>query len=77
MAASSASLAQVSSSATMESTLQSLSVILEASTISSNDKQKITALVQAHQESEEDDSELGAPAAANYQKVSVIVSDPR
>merc|ERR1719454_834462 len=54
----------------MATTLQSINVILEASTISSKDKQKLTALVQAHQESDEDDSELGAPAAANYQKKS-------
>merc|ERR1719359_524238 len=69
-ASGSASLAQVANSATMSHTLQSIDVILEASSISGTDKQKLAALIQSHQESDEDDSELGAPAAANYEKKS-------
>jgi hypothetical protein len=66
----SASFAQVASSATMANTLQSIKTILDASSISGNSKQKLAALLQAHEESDEDDSELGAPAAANYEKKS-------
>jgi hypothetical protein len=67
-ASGSASFAQVANSAALKNTIQSLGAIIEASSISGSDKQKLTALVQSHDEAEDDDSELGAPQAANYEK---------
>jgi septal ring factor EnvC (AmiA/AmiB activator) len=69
-AAGSAAFAQVANGANLASTIQSLNAIIDAASFSNTDKQKLVALVQSHQESEEDDSELGAPAAANYEKKS-------
>jgi hypothetical protein len=69
-ASGSASLAQVANSATLANTIQSLNTIIEASSISGNSKQKLAALLQSHDESTDEDGELGAPAAANYEKKS-------
>jgi len=69
-ASGSASFAQVANSAGMKNTLSSLSLIIDASSVSNTDKTKLMALLQAHQESEDQDSELGAPAAANYESKS-------
>jgi len=73
--AGSASFAQVSDSKGLAVTLQSLSVVMEAASFSNTDKQKLVALVQSHQESDDDDSELGAPAAATYEKKSGSIVD--
>ena len=69
-ASGSASLAQIADSATFTNTLQSLNAIIDASAVANSDKEKLMALVQSTQESDEDDSELGAPAAATYSKKS-------
>jgi hypothetical protein len=69
-ASGSSSLAQVANSATLANTIQSLNTIIEASSISGNNKQKLAALLQSHDESTEEEGELGAPAAANYEKKS-------
>jgi hypothetical protein len=69
-ASGSASFAQVANSATITNTLRSLSAIIEASSVSSKSKQNLAAFLQSRDASEEDDSELGAPAAANYEKKS-------
>jgi len=47
--------------------LKALSVVLDAASFPSKDQQKLTAFVQAQQNDESDDLELGAPAAATYQ----------
>jgi len=44
--------------------LQGLGAVVDAAAFGAADKQKLLAMVQSH--SEEDDSELGAPAAATY-----------
>jgi chromosome segregation ATPase len=69
-ASGSAAFAQVANGAGLANTLQSLNAIIDAASFSNTDKKKLIALVQSHQESDEDDSELGAPAAANYEKKS-------
>lgn len=56
-------LAQIDTSS-MASLLQSLSVVVDAAGFSTSDKQKLTSLVQSKQADE--DTELGAPAAATY-----------
>merc|ERR1740138_178949 len=48
---------------------------MDAAALSVGDKQKLTSLVQAHEESDDDDSELGAPQAANYAKKSGSIND--
>jgi len=75
--ASSASFMQAANGATMANMLQSLSVVIEAAGMEQTDKKKLMALVQAHQQdqSDDDDSELGAPTAANYEKKSGSIVD--
>merc|ERR1719287_247979 len=50
----------------MSSVLQSLSVVIDAAGFATDDKQKLVALVQAQQGSDDEEGELGAPAAAVY-----------
>merc|ERR1719161_148686 len=47
--------------------VQALSVMVEATSISSADSSKITALLQSTQEAADSSDEMGAPAAAVYQ----------
>jgi hypothetical protein len=58
-----AALAQIDTSS-MTSLIQSLTVVVDAAGFSSSDRQKLVALVQAKQDSEE--SDVGEPAAAVY-----------
>jgi hypothetical protein len=58
-----AALAQIDTSS-MTSLIQSLSVVVDAAGFSGSDRQKLLALVQAKQNSEEED--VGEPAAAVY-----------
>jgi hypothetical protein len=74
-ASGSASFAQIANSPALASSLKGINAILDAASISSSDKQKLTALVQSHEESEDDDSELGAPQAANYESKSGSIVD--
>jgi len=53
--------------------LKGLNVVINAASFSSNDQQKLTALVQ--QRSNSDDEELGAPAAAVYKTHSSSIFD--
>jgi hypothetical protein len=69
-ASGSAAFAQISESSTLTNTLQSFNNIIDAVSLSTADKQKLVAFVQSNQESDDADSELGAPAAATYQKKS-------
>merc|ERR1719199_824297 len=67
-----ASLAQVDVSS-LDSVLKGLNVVISAASFSSNDQQKLTALVQ--QSANSDDEELGAPAAAVYKTHSSSIFD--
>merc|ERR1719335_639999 len=50
-----------------KSVTDALSVMVQASVLSSADASRLTALVQTSQEDQDSDSELGAPAAAVYE----------
>jgi len=65
MAKNSAALTQIDTS-NMDSLLKSLSVVVEAAGFTTNDKQKLVALVQSQQSQQEDSEEYGAPAQAAY-----------
>merc|ERR1719515_543526 len=52
------------------SVVQALKVLVQASSISSSDGSRLTAFVQSQQENEDDDAELGAPAAKTYESKS-------
>jgi hypothetical protein len=67
-----ASLAQVDT-ASLDSVLKGLNVVINAASFSSNDQKKLTALVQ--QSANSDDEELGAPAAAVYKTHSSSIFD--
>merc|ERR1719473_427162 len=66
MAKNPAALVQVDTKS-LDSVLKGLQAVINAASFSSNDQQKLTALVQQKAESDEDDQEPGAPAAAVYE----------
>merc|ERR1719409_2339773 len=70
MAKNPAALAQIDSS-NMDSLLKSLSVVVDAAGFSNKDQQKLVALVQ----NKDEDSEMGAPAAATYKSQSGGIVD--
>jgi len=70
MAKNPAALAQIDTSS-MTSLLQSLSTVVEAAGFTSQDHQKLVALVQA----QEEDKEAGAPAASTYKSQSGGIVD--
>mmetsp|Transcript_87407 Transcript_87407/g.160100 ORF Transcript_87407/g.160100 Transcript_87407/m.160100 type:complete len:705 (-) Transcript_87407:31-2145(-) len=75
MAKNPAALAQIDTTS-MSSLLQSLSVMVDAASLSSKDQSKLIALVQAQQsESDGDDEELSSPAAAAYKSHSGSIVD--
>merc|ERR1719386_686361 len=55
--------------------MSSLRTVIDAASFSSQDQQKLVALVQARHGSEEDDEELGAPAASVYKTHSTSIFD--
>mmetsp|Transcript_83039 Transcript_83039/g.267596 ORF Transcript_83039/g.267596 Transcript_83039/m.267596 type:complete len:712 (+) Transcript_83039:86-2221(+) len=65
MAKNPAALAQVDTTKA-DKMLEALSVVLDAASFASTDKHKLQSLLQAQQESSDDDAEPGAPAAATY-----------
>jgi chromosome segregation ATPase len=67
-----AALAQIDSSS-MNNLVQSLSVVVDAAGCSTSDRQKLMALVQSKQGDE--DSDVGAPAAATYKSHSSGIID--
>jgi len=71
-----AALAQIDMSS-MQSLVQSLSVVVDAAAFSSIDKSKLVALVQAQQQQGQnsEDEELGAPSAAKYKSQSGGISE--
>merc|ERR1719487_3139796 len=55
--------------------IQALNAVIEAAAFSGSDKNKLLALVQSQQGSDDDDAELGAPAAAVYESKSGGIVD--
>eukprot|EP00929_Paragymnodinium_shiwhaense_P121158 TRINITY_DN932_c0_g3_i1.p1 TRINITY_DN932_c0_g3~~TRINITY_DN932_c0_g3_i1.p1 ORF type:complete len:709 (+),score=307.22 TRINITY_DN932_c0_g3_i1:70-2196(+) len=69
-----AALAQVKAEG-LQGVVQSLSTIVDAASFTVGDKNRLMALVQAQQGGGDDDSDLGAPAAAVYQSHSGSIFD--
>jgi peptidoglycan hydrolase CwlO-like protein len=69
-----AALAQIDTT-NMKSLVQSLSVVVNAAAFASSDREKLLALVQSQQGSDDADGELGAPAAAVYESHSSSIVD--
>mmetsp|Transcript_68427 Transcript_68427/g.193239 ORF Transcript_68427/g.193239 Transcript_68427/m.193239 type:complete len:708 (+) Transcript_68427:56-2179(+) len=65
MAKNPAALAQVDTTQA-DKTLQALSVVLDAASFAGTDKRKLQSMLQAQQETADDDAAPGAPAAATY-----------
>eukprot|EP00403_Amphidinium_massartii_P026043 CAMPEP_0178402504 /NCGR_PEP_ID=MMETSP0689_2-20121128/16877_1 /TAXON_ID=160604 /ORGANISM="Amphidinium massartii, Strain CS-259" /LENGTH=699 /DNA_ID=CAMNT_0020023409 /DNA_START=30 /DNA_END=2129 /DNA_ORIENTATION=- len=59
----------------MQGLVATLGAVIDAASFSSTDRQKLMALVQSKQTSEDDDEELGAPAAAIYKTHSSNILD--
>jgi len=68
-------LLQKSVASNMQGLVSTLSTVIDAVAFSSTDRQKLMALVQSKQTAEEDDDELGAPAAAVYKTHSSSILD--
>jgi len=73
----SAALAQVTSGSGLANMVNALNLIIDAASFTVTDKQRLVALVQSHQESDDDDSdgEFGSPAAAAHQSQSGGILD--
>jgi len=69
-----AALAQIDMSS-MQSLVQSLSVVVDAAAFSGTDRTKLLALVQSHQTEDSEDSEMGAPSSAKYESHSGGISE--
>jgi hypothetical protein len=69
-----AALAQVANKG-LDGIVQALSVMIDGASFSVQDKQRLSALVQSQQTTDDDDSELGAPAAATYKTHSTGIFD--
>merc|ERR1719414_2422993 len=59
----------------MNNVVAALTAVVDAAAFSSVDKQKLAALVQSRQSSDDDDGELSAPAAAAYKSHSSDIVD--
>jgi len=86
LASGSAAFVQVANGATLANLVKTMKVLLDGAAFSISDKQTLTALVQSHSDSdqsesdddeqtEESESILAAPQAANYQKKSGGILD--
>merc|ERR1719264_1064073 len=75
MAKNPAAFAQIGSVPGIDGLVQSLGAIVDAAAFSSADKNKLLSMVQAQQNAQADDSELGAPAAATYKTHSSGIFD--
>merc|ERR1740120_138448 len=74
MAKNPAAFAQIDTS-NIQSLVSAMSAIVDAAAFSSADKNKLVALVQSKQNSDADDGEIGAPAAAVYKTHSGNILD--
>mmetsp|Transcript_15085 Transcript_15085/g.33944 ORF Transcript_15085/g.33944 Transcript_15085/m.33944 type:complete len:698 (-) Transcript_15085:39-2132(-) len=68
-------LLQKSVASNMQGLVSTLSAVIDAVSFTSTDRQKLMALVQSKQTAEEDDDDLGAPAAALYKTHSSSILD--
>merc|ERR1719345_22363 len=68
-------LVQQVNSGDMGKLLSSLTTVVDAAALSTQDRSSLVALVQDKQKNDEDDSELGAPAAAGYKSHSSNIID--
>jgi hypothetical protein len=68
-------LVQQVNSGDMGKLLKSLSTVVDAAAFTVSDRDHLTALVQDRQSSDDDDSELGAPAASGYKSHSSNIID--
>merc|ERR1712136_682181 len=59
----------------MNNVVAALTAVVDAASFSSVDKQKLVALVQSRQSSNDDDDELSAPVAAAYKSHSSNIVD--
>jgi len=59
----------------LDSIIQSLSVVVDGASFSVNDKNRLMALVQSQQNSQDEDEDMGAPAAAVYKTHSGSIFD--
>merc|ERR1719476_287264 len=69
-----AAFAQVNTKS-LENVMNSLRTVIDAASFSSQDQQKLVALVQARHSAEDEDDLLGAPAAAVYKTHSTSIFD--
>jgi len=69
-----AALVQMDSS-NVQAMIQSLTAVINAAAFPSGDQKKLVALVQSQQESDSEDDEVGAPAAALYKTHSTGILD--
>jgi len=74
MSKSPAALMQVDSNS-FEAMIASLTAVINAAAFPSSDQKKLVALVQAQQESDSEDDEVGAPAGAVYKTHSTSILD--
>jgi len=74
MAKSPGSFAQISTADTSK-VMEALQVVVDAAGFAASDRNRLVALVQARQGSDEEDSETGAPAAAVYESKSGSIID--
>jgi len=59
----------------VEATIKSLTAVIDAASFPSGDQKKLVALVQAQQQSDSEDDEVGAPVAAAYKTHSTSILD--
>merc|ERR1719159_882536 len=75
MAKNPAAFAQLQSSSTIENVVQAMTAVVDAAGFSGHDKQKLMALVQSSENSDSDDEDVNAPAAAVYKTHSTGIFD--
>jgi chromosome segregation ATPase len=75
MAKGSAAFTQITQGSDLKAAMNALSVVIDAASFSASDKSRLTALVQAQQGSDDEDGELGAPAAKAYDNQSGGIMD--
>jgi len=69
-----AAFAQIDTSNTQK-LVQAMTAVVDAASFSGTDKNRLSAMIQSQQGSDDDDAELGAPAAAGYKTHSSNIID--
>merc|ERR1719183_2061076 len=75
MAKNPAAFAQLQSSSNIQNVVQAMSAVVDAAGFSGHDKQKLMSLVQSSENSDSDDDDVNAPAAAVYKTHSTGIFD--